>query len=332
MTARAPGLSRRRFVAGGAALICAPAAVAAQPAGKLYRVGVLGTTSPRTHGQFVDAFREALRDRGYVEGRNVTLEYRWAESDYARLPALATELAEMPVDLILTHGTPGAQAAKGATTTIPIVVAVTGDALTTGLVKSLARPGGNLTGLSFSFPEVNAKRIEILTEALPGLKRVAALMNGKNRGNVATVEAMARLARPLGVEVRQVTASTPDEFDAVFAQIARSSEAVCVYEDAFFLAEKARLAGLAEKNRLRSIGFREYAEAGGLLGFGVNFPEMWRRAAGFADRIFKGAKPGDLPVEQPTKYDTVVNLRTARALRVTISRTLLLRAETVIDQ
>jgi putative tryptophan/tyrosine transport system substrate-binding protein len=315
-------------------VLAAPGAADAQEpkAGKVWRIGFLGTTSTKSHGAFVDAFRAGLRERGYIEGKNVTLEYRWAESDYGRLPVLAAELVRVNVDLILTHGTPGGLAAKAATTTIPIVVTVVGDPVTTGLVESLARPGGNLTGSSFFFPELNAKRIELLKEALPGLKRAAVLMNGSNPSNVVTFDAMANTARTVGVDVVQVLARSPDDFDAAFAQITKArAEAVAVYEDPLFIAQAARLAALAERHRLPSVGFREYAEAGGLLAYGIDFPDVWRRAAGFVDRIFKGAKPSELPMEQAGKFDTIVNLRTAKALRLAISPKVLLRADTVIE-
>ena len=320
------------FLAACALLLATPIAAHSQPATKVYRIGVLGTTSPKSHGAFVDAFREGLRERGYVEGRNVTIEYRWAESDYGRLPALAAELVRLNVDLILTHGSPGSRAAKEATATIPIVIAIVGDAVSTGLVQSLARPGGNVTGSTFSFPELNAKRIEMLKDALPGLKRVAVLMNDANAGNVVNFDAMAKTARTINVDVVQVSTRNPDDFDRAFAQIARSrAEAVSVYEDPLFIAQAARLAALAERHRLPSIGFREYADAGGLLGFGVDFPGVWRRAAGFVDRIFKGARPSDLPMEQPGRYDMAVNLRAAKALRLTIPPQFLHRANTVIE-
>jgi putative ABC transport system substrate-binding protein len=280
----------------------------------------------------VDAFREALRARGYVEGKSVVMEYRWAESNYARLPALAAELVRATVDLILTHGTPAARAAQAATTTIPIVIAISGDADATGLVQSLAHPGGNITGVTFSFPDLNAKRIEMIKEAVPRLKRVAVLMNGENVGNVVNFDAMSRTARTVGVDTVQVLAQRVEEFDGAFEQIARArGEAVSVYEDALFVARAGRIAELARQRQLPSVGFKEYADAGGLLGFGVNFPEAWRRAAGFVDRIFKGARPADLPMEQAGKFDTVVNLRTARALGITIQRSVLLRADTVIE-
>jgi putative tryptophan/tyrosine transport system substrate-binding protein len=288
-------MERRRFLgialAGGDVW---PLAASAQQ--KVWRIGFLGTTSARSHGTFFDAFRGGLRDRGYVEGKTVTIESRWAESDYERLPALAAELVRLNVDVILTHGTPGGRAAKAATTTIPIVIAVTGDAVATGLVQSLARPGGNITGSSFFFPELNAKRIEILKEALPHLRRAAVLMNDANPGNVVTFQAMAQTARTVGLHVVQILAHSPGDFDAAFAQMTKArAEAVALYEDPLFLAQAARLAALAARHRLPSIGFTEYAEAGGLLAFGVNFPDVWRRAAGFVDRIFKGAKPSELP-------------------------------------
>jgi putative ABC transport system substrate-binding protein len=234
------------------------------------------------------------------------------------------------VDLILTHGSPGARAAKAATTTIPIVIAISGEAVATGLVQSLARPGGNVTGSTFFFSELNAKRLELLKEALPKLKRVAVLLNDANPGNVMTTETAT--AKSIGIEVVQATARRTDDFDGAFGQITRSQcEAVIVYEDPLFLAEAKRLAELCERHRLPSAGFREFADAGGLLGFGINFHAVWRHAASFVDRIFKGARPGDLPMEQPAKFDTVVNLRTARALRLTIQPKVLLRAETVIE-
>jgi len=328
-------IDRRRFVGVVVCGTLAPpvAARAQQPkAGKLWRIGFLGTTSPRSHGAFVDAFREGLRERDYVEGKNVAIEYRWAESDYGRLPAYAAELVRLNVDLILTHGTPGGQAAKAVTMTIPIVIAVTGDAVATGLVQSLARPGGNLTGSTFFFSELNAKRIELLKEALPRIKRVAVLVNGANPSNLVTFDAMARTARSVGIEAVQILAGSPDQFHAAFAQIMKGrSEAVSVYEDPLFVAQAAELAALAQRHRLPSVGFREYAFSGGLFAFGVDFPHVWKRAASFVDRIFRGAKPSELPMEQAGKFETVVNLRTARALQLAIPSQVLLRADTTIE-
>jgi putative ABC transport system substrate-binding protein len=326
------GLSRRAFATGVAALLATPGAARGQRAERVYRIGLLGLTSPKSHGAFVDAFRAGLRERGYVEGGNVVIESRWAEGDYGRLPALAAELVHLNVDLILTHGTPGGQAARAATTTIPIVVAIVADAVDTGLVQSLGQPGGNLTGTTFFFPDVNAKRLEMLKEALPRLKRVAVLMNDTNPANVATFDAMTRMARTVGIDAIEVYARSPEGFESAFRDMTRArGEAVAVYEDGLFIAQAKPLAALAERHRLPSVGFREFAEAGGLLGFGVNFPDVWRRAAGYAHRILKGARPAELPMEQAGRFDTVVNLRTARALRLTIQPKILLRAETVIE-
>jgi putative ABC transport system substrate-binding protein len=325
-----PGAGRTRFLVALGVLLAAVSGEG-QPT-KVWRIGFLGTTSPKSHGAFVDAFRAGLAERGYVEGKNVTIDYRWAESDYGRLPVLAAELVRSNVDVILTHGTPGGQAAKGATATIPIVVAITGDAVTTGLVQSLARPGTNVTGVTFFLAELNAKRVEMLKEALPGLKRVAVLMNADNPANVATFEAMAKTARTVGVEAVQVLARSADDFDSAFAKVSQArTGALALYEDPLFVAQAARLAALAQRHRLPSIGFREYADAGGLLAFGIHFPDVWRRAAGFVDRIFRGANPADIPMEQPGKFDTVVNLKTAKVLGLTIPAKILLRGEIVIE-
>jgi putative ABC transport system substrate-binding protein len=273
-----------------------------------------------------------MKERGYVEGKDFVIETRWAESDYGRLPALAAELVQLKVDLILTHGSPASRAAKETTSSIPIVVAITGDAVATGLVQGLARPGGNVTGSTFFFPELNAKRLEILKETLPGLKRVAVLLNDENRSNVVTFDAMANTGRTIGLEVVQVSTRSPEDFERAFGQVKSSgADAVAIYEDALFVAQAGRLAALAERHRLPGIGFREFADLGGLLGFGVDFPDVWKRAAGFVDRIFKGAKPADIPMQQPEKFDTVVNLRTAKALQLTIPRRVLLRADKVIE-
>ena len=325
-------MKRRAVRTGAIAMLATRRAANAEHATKMFRLGFLGTTSPASHGAFVEAFRQGLRERGYLEGKNLVMEYRWAESDYARLPALAAELVHLKVDVILTHGTPGARAAKAATTRIPIVIAITGDAVATGLVQSLTHPGANVTGMTFFYPELNAKRIEMLKEALAA-KRVAVLLNDTNRGNVVTFDAVTTAARAVGVEVIQISARSVEELDRAFQHIGRARcEALTVYEDPLFVAHATRLAALANRYRVPSVGFREYAEAGGLLGFGVYFPEAWHRAADFVDRIFKGAKPGDLPMEQAGKFETIVNLKTAKLLGLTIPPKVLLRAETIIEE
>ena len=329
---RRQALGTAMLLMAAGALLSPTTAAHAQSATKVHRIGFLGTTSPKSHGPFLDAFREGMKERGYVEGKNLVIETRWAESDYARLPALAAELVQLKVDVILTHGSPASRAAKEATSSIPIVIAITGDAVATGLVQSLARPGGNVTGSTFFFPELNAKRLEILKETLPGLKRVAVLLNDENRSNVVTFEAMAKTGRTIGLEVTQVSTRSAEDFERAFGQVKSSgADAVAIYEDALFVAQAGRLAALAQRQRLPSIGFREFADLGGLLGFGVDFPDVWKRAAGYVDRIFKGAKPADIPMQQPEKFDTVVNLRTAKALQLTIPRRVLLRADKVIE-
>ena len=208
---------------------------------------------------------------------------------------------------------------------------VAGDAVATGLVEGLARPGGNVTGSSFFFPELNAKRLEVLEEALPRLSRVGVLLNPDNPANAATLRAMEETARSVKIQLHAVEVRSPAEFEGAFATIVKArAGALAVYDDAMLIAEAARIADLARKSRLPTIGFVEYAKAGGLLAFGVNFPDLWRRAAGFVDKILRGAKPGDLPVEQPTRFEVIVNLKTAKALGVTIPQAILVRADEVI--
>ena len=303
----------------------------AQQMGRVYRIGFLGATSPSGYTPQVEAFRGGLRDLGYVEGKNVVIEFRWAEGNYARLPELAAELVLLKPDVLVTHAPAGTRAAKRATATIPIVMGVAGDAVATGLVAGLARPGGNVTGSSFFLPELNAKRLEVLKEALPRLSRVGVLLNPDNPANVATLRAMEETARSVKIQLHAVEVRSPADFEGAFATIVKGrAGALAVYDDAMLIAEAAQIADLARKSRLPTIGFIEYAKAGGLLAFGVNFPDLWRRAAGFVDKILKGAKPADLPVEQPTTFQVIVNLKTAKALGLTIPQSILVRADEVI--
>lgn len=304
----------------------------AQPARKVYRIGFLGATSPTGYAPQVEAFRAGLRDLGYIEGKNLVIDFRWAEGDYARLPELATDLVRLKPDILVTHAGAGTRAAKQATTTIPIVMGVAGEAVAMGLVSSLARPGGNVTGSSFFVPELNAKRLEVLKAAIPRLNRVGVLLNPDNPANVATVRSMEQTAKSLGVQLQSVEVRRPGELEHAFAAFAKERmDGVAVYDDAMFIAEAAGIADLAKKNRLPTIGFNEYARAGGLLGFGVDFPDLWRRAARYVDRIFKGARPADLPVEQPTKFELIVNLKVAQALGLSISPPILARADQIIE-
>ena len=303
----------------------------AQQAKKVPRIGFLGSGSASAYSGRIEAFREGLLNLGYVEGKNITIEYRWAEGKYDRLREFASELVRLKVDVIVTHGTPGARAAKQATTTIPIVIAVIGDAVATGLVESLARPGGNITGSSFFGPELYAKRLELLKEAIPGVTRVAGFLNQDNPANRLAFKAMELTAQSLGVEVHRVEVRGPNEFDSAFSGMTkRRVDALVIAQDAMLTAHVRRIAELAVKSRLPSSGFTDHAEAGGLMGYGVNDLDLWRRAAIFVDKILKGTKPTDLPVEQAMKFELIINLKTAKQIGVTIPPNVLARADKVI--
>jgi len=314
-------------------LILAPLAVGAQEAGKVWRIGLLSALHPSDRPANLEALRAGLRDLGYVEGKNIVIEYRWAEGKYDRLPDLVADLVALKVDVIVTAGgTAPALAAKQATTTIPIVMAGVGDAVATGLVSSLARPGGNVTGVTDLEPELSAKRLELLKQAMPRAGRVAVLSNPDNLARGGTFKAMEVTARSLRVELHKFEARRPTEFESAFSTMAKSRiDAVVVGQDALFNANVRAIADLAAKKRLPSAGNAIFAQAGGSIGYGVNFPNNYRRAANFVDKILKGAKPGDLPVEQATKFELVINLKTAKALGLTIPQTLLLRADEVIQ-
>jgi len=309
-----------------------PLAARAQQAGKVHRIGFLGSATAPGSAKAVESFRAGLREFGYVEGRNIGIEFRWAEGNYDRLSDLVADLIATNVDVLITHGTPGTRVAKEATTTIPIVMAISGDAIATGLVSSLARPEANLTGSTYFLPQLNAKRLELLKEVFPSISRAAALSNPDNPVSRPIIPAMQAAAASLNVILEVVRAQGPSEFSPAFAAMTKSRVgSVVVTEDGEFAASFRTIAALALANKLPSIGAREYAEAGGLIGYGVNILDLYRRAAYFVDRILKGAKPADLPVEQPTKFELVINLSTAKALGLTIPPTLLSRADDVIE-
>jgi len=326
-------MRRRTFIEGIAALVVAwPLAVRAQQAGKVHRIGFLGSATAPGSAKAVESFRAGLREFGYVEGRNIGIEFRWAEGNYDRLSDLVADLIATNVDVLITHGTPGTRVAKEATTTIPIVMAISGDAIATGLVSSLARPEANLTGSTYFLPQLNAKRLELLKEVFPSISRAAALSNPDNPVSRPIIPTMQAAAASLNVILEVVRAQGPSEFSPAFAAMTKSRVgSVVVTEDGEFAASFRTIAALALANKLPSIGAREYAEAGGLIGYGVNILDLYRRAAYFVDRILKGAKPADLPVEQPTKFELVINLSTAKALGLTIPPTLLSRADDVIE-
>jgi putative ABC transport system substrate-binding protein len=331
-------MQRREFITflGGAAAASSvswPRAVLAQqPSAKVFRIGYLGLLTADSLPKRMESFRASLRDLGYQEGRDYVIEYRWADGKYDQLPALLADLIRLKVDVIVTHGTPGVLAAKQATTTIPIVMAVVGDALGSGIVSSLARPGGNVTGLTFFNPELAAKRLELLKEALPGLTDVGILLNLKNPMNEPVLPQMSRVAKPLKLELHQFDVRAPTELEGVFAAMAaKHVGALVVIDDAILLSSAPAVAALALKQRLPSCGWPDFAIDGGLMAYGVDFPDMFRRAATFVDKILKGAKPGDLPIERSTKFETIVNLKTAKALGLTIPYNLVARADEVIE-
>jgi len=296
-------------------------------------VAFLGAESASTNQHFLDAFRQGLRDQGYVDGQNITLEARWAEGRSERFPELAGELIRLKPRVILTVSLPAARAAKSATTTVPIVF-IGGDPVGSGLVPSLARPGGNLTGLSISLgEEFSAKWLELLKEAVPKISRVAILWNPTNPANVAYFTVLSGAAKKLGVQLQSQEVRDPGGFESAFASMrAERSQALVVVVDPLTVTYRERIVELAAKNRLPAMyGFREFADTGGLMAYGANIADLCRRAASYVDKILKGANPGDLPVEQPTKFEFVVNAKTARTLGLTIPRSVLVRANELIQ-
>jgi putative ABC transport system substrate-binding protein len=313
-------------------ILAAALAADAQPPGKVYRIGYLSSSSAIVSP--AEAFREGLRELGWVEGQNVIIDYRFAEGRLDRLPNLAGELVRLKVDVIAAGPAPPAVAAKNATGTIPIVIMAVGDPVGLGLVASLARPGGNVTGTSFSVGmDIVGKSLELLREAVPKVRRVAILSNPANPSHALAISNVNAAARSLGMQLQLLEAREPEQFDGAFAAMAKERvDALLVVTDGMFMLNRARLAELAAKNRLASMhGLGEYVVAGGLMSYGPNTAARFRRAAFFVDKILKGAKPADLPVEQPTKFELVINLKTAKALGLRIPQSLLLRADQVIE-
>jgi putative ABC transport system substrate-binding protein len=318
-------------LAGG--LLAVPLAADAQQPGKIFRIGYLAL-NPNPH--FQGAFRQGLRDLGYVEGRNLVIEDRDAKGKLDRLPALAAELVALKVDLIVASGTPAAQATKQATRTRPIVFTAVADPITSGLVTSLARPGGNVTGLSVLAPELVGKQLELLKQAIPAVSRVAVLWEPGALGTVveqnmlkeADVAAQALAMRPQFIEARG-----PGNLDRAFSDMTRArAAALAVLTSSMLFGQRRRLVDLAAKNRLPAVyPWREGVDVGGLMAYGPDLADLLRRVATYVDKIIKGAKPADLPVEQPTRFELVINLKTAKALGLTILPALLLRADQVIE-
>ena len=325
-------MERRAFlatIAGG--VLAAPLAVEAQPAGKSARVGYLATGERL--GPVSEAFPEALRGYGWVEGQNLVMEYRFGGEQYERLDALARDLARLRVDVIFAASAPAAQAAKAATTTIPIVFHTLNDPVRTGLVASFARPGGNMTGNSGFGPELDQKRIELLKELVPSLSTATALVNRSNPMTPPRLGVIEETSRRLRVQIRVLTASNAKGLDEAFQAMVRSKPAgLIVFEDPVFTLHLQRIIAFARNQRLPAVYTQSnWAVQGGLVEYAPNQREMFRQAAGYVDRILRGARPADLPIQQPTKYQLVINLKTAKALGLTIPPSLLQRADQVIE-
>src|SRR5215471_18812770 len=326
-------MRRREFISliGGAATAWPFAARAQQPA-KLFRIGYLGISSPSLEPHYVEAFRQKLRELGHVEGENIVIEYRWAEGQDSRLPKLASELVRLKLGVIVTTGTPGTLAAIQATKTIPIVMASSADPVASGLVSSLARPSGNVTGFTILGPELEGKRLELLKQAVPGLSRLAVLWNPSNPGIVSYFETVRNAGRNLQISLDPVVeVRRTEELDNAFTVIASARpEALAVIADRFLLSHRKQIVEFAAEKRLPSMyPYREYVDAGGLMSYAPSNIELFRGAATYVDKIIKGAKPTDLPIQQPIAFELVINVKTTKALGLKLPPSMLVGAELV---
>jgi putative ABC transport system substrate-binding protein len=325
-------MRRRQFLTLLGSAAAWPVVAWGQQTNRVPRIGFLGASTPSGLASRLDGFRSGLRNLGYIEGQNIFIDFRWAEQKYDRYPDLVAELVRLNVDVLVTHGTPGTLAAKQATKTLPIVMAASGDAIATGIVTSLAQPGGNITGSTFFSPEVSAKRLEILKECFPRIRRVAVLFNPVSANDRNNARSMETVAKSLKMEIQRFEIRGSNELDAsVSAAAKQRMEAIAIGDDSIFRSYPGLIAEIAKKNRLILIGSTENAQEGGLIGYGANVTELFRRAAVFVDKILKGAKPSDLPVEQPIKFELVLNKRTARDLGVKIPNAILVQATKVIE-
>jgi putative tryptophan/tyrosine transport system substrate-binding protein len=325
-------MKRRAFITllGGTAAW--PFAAHAQQTAKLPTIGFLGSTAPSAQSQWTAAFVQRLRELGWIEGRTIAIEYRWAEGRFDRSPEIIAEFVRLKVDIIVTHATANVVAAKQATSVIPIVFAAAGDPVGSGQVASLARPGGNVTGLSLQRTEIAGKRLELLREAVPSLRRLAIMANTGNPANVLEMDEVQAAASTLGLDVATFEIRRAEDIASAFESLKGSADALYVASDPLTNTNRVRINTLALGARLSTIyGTREQVEAGGLMSYGPNFPDLFRRAGDYVDKILRGAKPADIPVEQPTKFDLVINLTTAKALGLEIPPMLLARADEVIE-
>ena len=326
-------MDRRLFIgtlAGG--LLAAPLVAEGQRAAKPHRIGVLIAASKAFITPYLQIFRQALHELGYVEGRDIRIEYRYADGHYDRLPALARDLIGLHVDVIVTEGTLPTRVAIQVTIMISVVMMVIGDPVAAGLVTHLVRPGGNLTGASFFLFELATKRLQLLKEAIPGIARVAVVWNPRNAVHGPAVQDVETTAKTIGVEIRHIGIQSPGDVADALALITKGRDSLVILEDAMTNVASAQIADTALRHRIPAIfGLSTFAEAGGLMTYGPNRVELWQRAAGFVDKILRGAKPGDLPVEQSVRFEMVINLKTAKALGLTIPASLLQRADQVIE-
>jgi putative ABC transport system substrate-binding protein len=325
-------VKRRQFITllGGAATMW-PLRAGAQQQARLPTVGFLGAATPSAWGPYTAAFVARLRELGWIEGRTIAIEYRWADGRAERYAAIAAEFVQRKVDVIVTSGT-AAGAVKLATSVIPIVFAVAVEPLSSGLVANLARPGGNLTGLSSQTGDLGGKRLDLLREVVPGLRRLAIMGNADYSASMLEMREVQAAARALGVEVVTLEVRRAEDFAPAFQALRQRADALYISSESFISANRVRIVILALAERIPTIyGERMHAEAGGLMAYGANLPDLFRRSAEYVDKILRGAKPGDLPVEQPIKFDLVINLITAKALGLEVPPTLLARADEVIE-
>jgi putative tryptophan/tyrosine transport system substrate-binding protein len=325
---------RREFIALiGGVVVAWPFAARAQHGGKIPRVGFMGNSTAGLEANLIGAFREGLREHGYDEGRNVEIVFRWAGGRYERFPALIAELIAANVDVIVTAGTPAALAVKKATSTVPVVMAAIGDPVGTGIVSSLARPGGNITGLSGTAPDLEGKRLELLREVVPNLSQVAFFLNPSNALHDISLHQARAAANTLHIKLLPQEVRRSEDLNGAFASIVKERPGgLLILADRVFLHDRERIMKFATERRLPSVNaYRELVEAGGLMSYGPSYEDMHRRAADYVDKILKGAKPGDLPIEQPTKFDLLINAKAANALAIALPPTLLARADEVIE-
>jgi len=328
-------MDRRAFIlATTGGLLAAPIAAGAQQVGRVYRIVYLGNSSPTLEADLVDAFRQGLRNLNYVEGQNVVIEYRWAEGRNDLFPALVAEAVRLKADVLVMSGTPATLAAKEATRTTPIVIAAMGDPISAGVVASLARPGGNITGLASMSPEIDGKRLELLTDLLKGVSRIAVLWNPTNPGNAARLRNIQHAAAILRLTLEPVVGAADSQalekgFQAI---VDGRAQALVVEPDRGLLAHRVQIVAFTAKRRLPTLyPYREFVQAGGLVSYAPSYPAMFRRAATYVDKILKGAKPSDLPIEQPTTFELVINSKTAQAQNLAIPPSLLQRADQVVE-